>query len=114
MVTALEELDWEPVDELVRKKVVDGTSMTMTRYSFRPEGRFPHHVHDQEQVTMVIAGRLTFVIEGEDHVLEEGSVVVIPSGVPHSAVAGPNGAEVVSVVSPARIEGRGMTMLEED
>lgn len=114
MVTALEELDWVRVDDLVRKKVVDGTSMTMTRYSFRPEGRFPHHVHDQEQLTMVITGRLTFVVEGKDLVLEEGSVVVIPSGVPHSAVAGPNGAEVVSVVSPARTQGRGMTMLEED
>jgi quercetin dioxygenase-like cupin family protein len=63
---------------------------------------------------MVIAGRLTFVAEGVDHVLEQGSVIVIPSGLPHSAEAGPDGAEVVSVVSPARTEGRGMTMLEEE
>ena len=112
--TALESLEWETVDALVRKKVVDGRSITLTRYSFKAGGRFPHHVHDQEQVTMVIAGRLTFVAEGVDHVLEQGSVIVIPSGLPHSAEAGPDGAEVVSVVSPARTEGRGMTMLEEE
>jgi len=111
--TALESLEWETVDALVRKKVVDGRSMTLTRYSFQAGGRFPHHVHDQEQMTMVIAGRLTFEAQGVDHVLEQGSVIVIPSGLPHTAEAGPDGAEVVSVVSPARTEGRGMTILEE-
>lgn len=110
---ALDSLAWEAVNSLVHKRVVDGSSMTLTRYSFQPGGGFPHHVHDQEQITMVVAGRLTFVAEGVDHVLEQGSVIVIPSGLPHSAEAGPDGAEVVSVVSPARTEGRGMTMLEE-
>lgn len=98
----------------MQKKVVDGASMTMTRYSFKPGGRFPHHVHEQEQMTMVVAGRLTFLVDGVDHVLEVGSLVVIPSGVPHSAEAGPEGAEVVSFVSPARTEGRGISMLEEE
>ena len=111
--TALESLEWETVDALLRKKVIDGGSMTLTRYSFKAGGLFPHHVHDQEQITMVIAGRLTFVAEGVDHVLDQGSVIVIPSGLPHSAEAGPDGAEVVSVVSPARTEGRSLTMLEE-
>lgn len=110
----IEELEWEQVDELVRMKVIHGSTMTLTRYSFEPGGRFPHHIHDQEQLTMVIAGRLTFVIDGADHDLRSDSVVVIPSGLPHRAQAGPDGAEVVSVVSPARIEGRGITILEKE
>lgn len=112
--TALSILPWEAVDDHVRRKVVNGAAMTLTRYSFGPQGRFRHHVHDQEQITMVLSGRLTFAVEGTDQVLDGGSVIVIPSGVPHSAHAGPDGAEVVSIVSPARTEGRGISILEEE
>jgi quercetin dioxygenase-like cupin family protein len=48
-----------------------------------------------------------------DHELNEGSLVIIPSSLAHSAQAGDEGAEVLSVVAPARTEGRGVSMLEE-
>jgi Uncharacterized conserved protein, contains double-stranded beta-helix domain len=108
----LQDLDWEQVDQKLRRKVLDGRSMTLTRYSFAPGGRFPHHVHDQEQISFVLSGRLTFTIEGVEHDLPEGSMVFIPPSIPHSAEAGSAGAEVLSVVSPARTDGRGIAMLE--
>lgn len=111
--THLGELAWDRVDDLLQRKVVDGASMTLTRYSFSPGGRFPLHEHDQEQVTIVLSGELTFEVEGMPHVLEEDGVIVIPPGIPHSATAGNSGAEVLSVVSPARTEGRGVRLLEE-
>lgn len=110
---SLDDLDWEQVDPDLKKKVIDGQQMTLTRYSFGPGGRFPHHVHDQEQMTIVLRGGITFRIEGVPHELRAGSVVVIPSDVPHSAEAGEGGAEVLSVVSPPRTGGRGISMLEE-
>lgn len=113
VAVTLAALDWEQVDDSLRKKVVHGERMTVTRYSFDAGGRFPHHVHDQEQVTFVLAGALTFVVDGEEHPLGEGDVVVIPADVPHSAHAGSDGAEVLSVVSPARMGGRGVDYLEE-
>ena len=110
---ALDNLDWQHVDSKLKKKVMDGERMTVTRYSFGPGGRFPHHVHDQEQVTFVLSGDITFVIEDIHHDLAEGSLVIIPPARPHSATAGTDGAEVLSVVSPARTEGRGISLLEE-
>jgi quercetin dioxygenase-like cupin family protein len=114
MSADLADLEWFQVDERLRKKVLNGQNMTVTRYSFAPRGRFPHHVHDQEQITYVLAGRLTFRVGNEDHVLNEGSLVIIPSSLPHSAEAGSQGAEVLSVVAPARTEGRGVSYLEEN
>ena len=99
-------------DPLLRKKVVDGTRMTVTRYSFAPGGCFPDHVHDQEQITYLLGGRLTLVVGGEPHPLAAGDLIVIPSAIPHQAVAGPEGAEVLSIVSPARTDGRGLEILE--
>lgn len=107
----LEEQEWEQVDPKLRKRAVHADLMTLTRYSFEPGGRFPHHVHDQEQLTYVLAGEVTFRVDGVDHELSAGGLVVIPSSVPHSAEAGTEGAEVLSVVAPARIEGRGIQML---
>lgn len=110
---SLASLPWEQVDPRLKKKVLDGERMTVTRYSFAPGGRFPHHVHDQEQITFVLSGAITFTIAEADHHLDEGSLVIIPSGSPHSAEAGAAGAEVLSVVAPARVDGRGISMLDE-
>lgn len=93
---------WESVDALLRRKRVDGTRMTVTRYSFGANGRFPDHRHDQEQIAYLLSGRLVFTVEGRDYGLEPGDLIVIPAGSRHSALAGSQGAEVLSVVSPAR------------
>jgi quercetin dioxygenase-like cupin family protein len=109
--TALDDIEWEVVDARVKKKVLHGRRMTVTRYSFAGGGRFPHHSHDQEQITYVLTGELTFELQGERHLLKTGSLIMIPPHVPHSAGAGREGAEVLSIVSPARLEGRGIEML---
>jgi quercetin dioxygenase-like cupin family protein len=109
---SLYDLDWELVDERLKKKVLQGDELTITRYSFSPGGRFPYHVHAQEQVTYVLSGTITFAIEDVLHELKEGSVVIIPSNQPHSATAGQGGAEVLSFVTPRRSDTDGISILE--
>lgn len=94
--------EWDALGPRLARQVVDGAHMTFTRYRFAPGGRFPRHVHDQEQITYVIRGRLTFVFPEGERALHQSTMIVIPPSVPHSAVAGPDGAEVVSIVSPPR------------
>lgn len=47
----------------------------------------PEHAHVHEQTSQVIEGVFEMVIGGETVVLKPGSVVVIPSNVPHSGKA---------------------------
>lgn len=112
---ALDELDWVRVDDLLEKKVVHGQRMTVTNYRFAARGRFPNHVHPQEQITYCLQGEVRFVVDGRRVTLGPGELVVIPPEVPHEAEAGPAGALVLSMVSPSRAgeAASGITLLEQ-
>ena len=101
-----------PRDGLVRQ-MVHGTNMSATRYRFAEGGSFPLHRHEQEQITFVIRGHLTFEIDGLSHRVFPGDLVVIPPGMAHAAFAGAGGADVVSFVSPARTSSDGIVMIPE-
>jgi quercetin dioxygenase-like cupin family protein len=58
-----------------------------------------HHVH--EQTTYLVEGELEMVIGGEPFLLTPGMVHVIPSHVPHSAVARTD-VRVIDFFAPAR------------
>lgn len=87
--------------------------MTIFHYQFDPRGRFATHRHDQEQITYVVGGLLTFVVEGATSVLGPGDLIVIPAGAVHEATAGLQGAEALSIVSPARRNAADLEFLEQ-
>ena len=103
---------WEQVDDLLQRVVVEGERTTTTRYRFKPGGRFSRHRHSQEQVTYVIGGDFRFTIDGIEHRLEGDSHAVVPPDLIHSGEAGPEGAEIIAIVAPAR-QGEPVEMLEE-
>ena len=47
----------------------------------------PEHSHFHEQTTQIMEGKLKMTIGEETKVLEPGMFTIIPSNVPHSAVA---------------------------
>ena len=47
----------------------------------------PEHDHPHEQVVNVLEGELALTVDGTEHVLHPGDVVVIPGGVRHAARA---------------------------
>jgi quercetin dioxygenase-like cupin family protein len=51
-----------------------------------PEGSLaPMHSHPHEQMSLVISGRVSFRLLGQERVLGAGEVVHLPSGVEHEA-----------------------------
>ena len=52
---------------------------------FDPHTEAPSHVHDEEQITLVVEGELEFEFEGETRLLKPGQVAVIPANVRHAA-----------------------------
>ncbi len=48
------------------------------------KGEFVRHHHDlEDELFLVLAGRLVMELDGEDVVLEPGELVVVPRGVAH-------------------------------
>jgi quercetin dioxygenase-like cupin family protein len=62
----------------------------------------PEHSHENEQVGLLISGSLAFTIGGELGEVLPGGFWRILANVPHSVVAGSEGAVLVEVFSPPR------------
>jgi quercetin dioxygenase-like cupin family protein len=61
----------------------------------------PEHHHVQEQVTYIIEGQLNMMIGGEPCSLTAGMYHIIPSHMPHSALAVTD-CRVIDTFSPVR------------
>ncbi|OQP52060.1 cupin [Niastella yeongjuensis] len=68
-------------------RFVHGETMTLSFVDIQQGAQLPEHSHPHEQITYLIEGELEMVIGGEKMLLTPGMVHVIPSNVPHSAVA---------------------------
>ena len=53
--------------------------------SFQPHATAPRHVHEEEQIVIVLEGELTFDLDGDVRTMRRGDVAVVPSWVPHAA-----------------------------
>lgn len=79
-----------------------GQGLMASYVTFGPKTVAPMHQHPQEQLSLVISGRLLFTVGQETRWIEAGDVVSIPPGVPHGAEAGQEGAVAIDMFSPPR------------
>ena len=86
----------------VRARKVEGERVTLAIVELAPGAVVPEHRHPQEQLGMVIEGRVTFTIDGERRELGPGGTWRILSNRPHDVVAGTDGAVVLDVFGPIR------------
>ena len=61
----------------------------------------PLHHHINEQITYIIEGQLDMIIDGKSCKLTTGMYRVIPSNIPHSAIAATD-CKVIDTFSPVR------------
>jgi quercetin dioxygenase-like cupin family protein len=93
-----------PVKELLPGffgRMVHTDNLTVAYFDILANSVLPEHFHPHEQITNVLAGALQMTVNGETRVCRAGDYVVIPSGVPHSAVALED-CKVMDVFQPAR------------
>lgn len=88
--------------ETVRARRIEGERATLALVELAPSARVPEHRHENEQIGMVIRGRVTFTIDAETRELGPGGTWRITSGTAHHVDVGPDGAVVVDVFVPAR------------
>ncbi|HET9086939.1 MAG TPA: cupin domain-containing protein [Acidobacteriaceae bacterium] len=82
--------DTIPVEHLspvIERQFVAGQQSMLARLLLRKGCVVPLHSHANEQITYILEGALKFLLQGNEIVVRAGEVLVIPSGVPHSAEA---------------------------
>lgn len=86
--------------EGTNRKVLQGENLTML-FLDREPNVVQDHSHPQEQVVVLMEGRLKVSMDGEEHIVEAGNAVQIPGGLQHRIETLAQ-SKIVSVYSPAR------------
>ena len=80
----------EPLKGTISRRVISGERMMIAHVYLKKNDEVPRHSHENEQITYVVEGALHFWF-GEDVAQEltvhAGEVIVIPSHLPHRALA---------------------------
>lgn len=76
---------------------------TLTNFvRFAPHTEAPMHVHEEEQIVIVLDGEFDFEIDGDVRTMHTGDVAVVPSWVPHGARTKETTCYEVDVFTPPR------------
>lgn len=99
----------QPIKNIKPKELVPGIighyahgeSLTFGYVEIKKGSDLPVHHHPHEQITFIIEGQLDMVIGGKPCSLTAGMYYVIPSNVPHGAVAVTD-CKVIDAFNPVR------------
>jgi quercetin dioxygenase-like cupin family protein len=85
-----QELPAEKLKGGLTRKLITSERMMIAHVHFAKGDDVPRHAHENEQITYILEGALLFKLgaDGEREVIiRAGEVLVIPSHLPHSALA---------------------------
>lgn len=80
----------EPMKGTITRRLVTGERMMIAHVYLKKGDDVPRHSHENEQLTYILEGALHFWFGEADErelVVRAGEVIVIPSHVPHRALA---------------------------
>ena len=94
----------EPLKGTITRRLVTGERMMIAHVYLKKGDDVPRHSHENEQLTYILEGALQFWFGPNDErglTVRAGEVLVIPSNVPHRALALEDTLDV-DVFSPPR------------
>jgi quercetin dioxygenase-like cupin family protein len=77
----------ETMSDVISRRVVSGEKAMVAQVYLKKDAVVPLHQHESEQVTYILEGALKFELDGREITVHAGEVLVIPSNMPHRAVA---------------------------
>jgi quercetin dioxygenase-like cupin family protein len=101
----VDSLNTTPVRPGVVRRVFSGDGATLAFTTMEPGHQTTPHSHPHEQIEYLLEGRMRFVADGEETILERGGLLVVPPGVEHyGETLGDEPVVALSVFSPRRDE----------
>ncbi|MDQ2898747.1 MAG: cupin domain-containing protein [Acidobacteriota bacterium] len=95
------EIAAEQMNPLVSRKVIHGETITIARLLLRKGAIVPMHSHANEQIANLESGKLHWVVNGEETIMQGGESFQIAPNVPHMVEALED-CVVIDVFSPVR------------
>lgn len=94
---------FSPVEGISMQALV-GEKMMANWVWLEPNTEMPEHDHPNEQIGVVLQGALDLNMNGNRRNVTPGMAYIVPGGIRHEAVAGPEGCLVLDIFSPPREE----------
>ena len=106
--TNVQHFSWDKVrteimNPKISRKVISGERAMVAQVFLAKDSVVPVHQHESEQLTYILEGALKFELEGREVVVRKGEVLLIPSNVPHRAVALEDTIDL-DIFSPIRVD----------
>lgn len=104
MIVHKQEMSTEIVDENTERTLLPYSEHLMgARIHFKHKTKSVSlHHHVEEQLTLVLKGRLKFFIEDTEQVVEEGDSLFFESNMPHGCIVLEDDSEVLDIFTPMR------------
>jgi quercetin dioxygenase-like cupin family protein len=86
----------------IKRQMVTGQNVMICRFTFDPFVVTDEHTHPHEQMTMVMKGKVKFMIDGEVTIVSAGDVLHFPPHNRHGATMLDEEVVLIDVFSPPR------------
>src|SRR5277367_1240678 len=96
-------VELETMSDVISRKVISGEKAMVAQVFLKKDAVVPEHHHESEQITYIVEGALKFELEGREVIVRKGEVLLIPSNVPHRAVALEDTIDI-DVFAPIRMD----------
>ena len=99
--------DWSVIPikqtaEGIERQMIVGENMMMCRFRFAPFVITAEHSHPHEQMTLVVKGKVKFIISGEERIVSAGDVLHFPPHNRHGATMLDEEVILIDIFSPVR------------
>jgi quercetin dioxygenase-like cupin family protein len=96
-------MERQELDEGIVRYIYSGNGMQLVEYHFPPQRQFPLHRHENnEQMGLVISGRIGLEVDGHERILGPGDYYHAPVAVPHRAWTLDEPTVLLDIFSPPR------------
>lgn len=99
--------DWSkiPVEQTatgIERQMVVGQNVMICRFRFAPFVVTAEHSHPHEQMTLIVQGKVKFIISGEERIVAAGDVLHFPPDNRHGATMLDEEVILIDIFSPIR------------
>src|ERR1700722_7472683 len=101
--TKWDDVPLETMSDVISRRVVSLDKAMVAQVYLKKDAVVPLHHHESEQITYILEGALKFELQGREVVVHKGEVLLIPSNVPHRAVALEDTLDI-DVFAPIRMD----------
>jgi quercetin dioxygenase-like cupin family protein len=102
LVTDWNKIPVEQTAEGIERQMVVGQNVMMCRFRFAPFVVTAEHSHPHEQMTLVVQGKVKFIISGEERIVAAGDVLHFPPHNRHGATMLDEEVILIDIFSPIR------------